>query len=348
MKNVALFMILMLAAGLVTLVLIRSEPATPTAFNGSTMGTTYTVRLAREMPGEQQKIWQARVQKCLDDINARMSTYQSDSEVSRFNRSASTDWFPVSRQTALVVQTALQVSEQTRGAFDVTVDPLVNLWNFGPERRPLGIPTDAEIEAARATVGYQHLSVRVAPPALRKAFPKLTIDLSGIAKGFAVDRIGRLLEQGGIGPYMVEVGGEVRTRGTKNNGAPWRIGIEQPVSGQRLLEGVLELEDIALATSGDYRNFFEWNGQLYSHAIDPRAGGPVTHGVAAVSVLAPTAMRADAYATGLMVLPPEEAWGVAKDLGLEIMVVIRGREGCRRRATPGFSSRMQEVKRGAR
>ncbi|MFO7908366.1 MAG: FAD:protein FMN transferase [Planctomycetota bacterium] len=348
MKHVALFMGLMIGAGLVTMVFTRSEPAGLTTLNGSTMGTTYTVRLAREMPVEARNSWQDRVQACLDGIDARMSTYQTDSEVSCFNRATSTDWFPVSRETALVVQTSLRVAEQTNGAFDVTVGPLVNLWHFGPERRPVGVPTDAEIEAARANVGYQHLSVRLAPPALRKAFPELTIDLSGVAKGFAVDRIGRLLEEGGIGSYMVEVGGEVRTRGTKSNGAGWQIGVEQPVVGQRKLQGVLELEDIALATSGDYRNFFEWDGQLYSHEIDPRTGRPVRHGVASVSVLADTAMRADAYATGLMVLPPDEAWGVAKDLGLEIMMVTRGPRGDRQRVTRGFSSRMRNLNRGGR
>lgn len=348
MKNVALFMLIMIAAGLVTIFSPRSEPAGLTTLNGSTMGTTYTVRLAREMPVETRNTWQTRVQDCLDGVDARMSTYQADSEVSGFNRATSTDWFPVSRETALVVEAALEVAERTSGAFDVTVGPLVNLWSFGPERRPVGVPTDAEIEAAQAQVGYRHLSVRLDPPSLRKAVPELTLDLSGIAKGFAVDRIGKLLEAGGIGSYMVEVGGEVRTRGTKRTGEAWRIGVEQPVVGPRKLQGVLELEDIALATSGDYRNFFEWDGELYSHEIDPRTGRPVRHGVASVSVLADTAMRADAYATGLMVLPPDEAWRVAQDLGLEIMIVTRGPGGYQRRITPGFSRRMQNVNRGLR
>lgn len=348
MKNATLLLLLIIAAGFVTAAVLRSEPAALTTLHGSTMGTTYRVRLARAMLPEASQDWNTRVQKCLDDINARMSTYQPDSEVSRFNQSTSTDWHAVSRETAIVVQTALRVAEQTDGAFDITVSPLVNLWNFGPERRPVGIPTDEEIEAARADVGYRHLSVRLDPPALRKERSELTIDLSGIAKGFAVDQVARLLEENGIESYMVEVGGEVRTRGFKQNGAAWNIGIEQPVAGRRVLQAVLKLKDLALATSGDYRNFFEWEGELYSHEIDPRTGRPVRHGAAAVSVLAPTAMKADAYATGCMVLSPERAWGVAKDLGLEIMIVARGKQGYHRRATRGFSSQIQDVKRGAR
>ena len=314
MKKAVILLLIIAAAWVVIKVTPPLEPAGEpggdpgdvTTLTGSTMGTTYTVRLADELSPAQQEQWQQRVQQCLDDVNGRMSTYRADSEVSRFNRSNSNDWFPVSPDTAVVVAAALEVAQQTQGAFDITVGPLVNLWSFGPERRPAGIPSDAEIDAARQHVGFQHLKVRLDPPALMKGLPELTVDLSGIAKGFAVDQVCELFEEGGIKGYMVEVGGEIRTKGAKADGQLWRIGVELPVAGQRLVQSVLELKDACLATSGDYRNFFEWEGQLYCHEIDPHTGRPVAHGVAEVSVLhAESAMWADAYATGLMVMPPE-------------------------------------------
>ena len=241
-----------------------------------------------------------------------------DSEISRFNQSRSQEWFSVSRDTATVVAASLDVSRQTDGAFDITIGPLVNIWDFGPEERSRGVPSDAEIAAARARVGYQHVEVRVDPPALRKKIPDVYLDLSGIAKGFAVDQVAQLLEQGGIPAYMIEIGGEVRTKGTKSDGQAWRIGIERPVAGERSLQLVLRLGDGSVATSGDYRNFFEWEGQLYSHKIDPRTGRPVRNQVASVSVMDPSAMRADALATGLMVMQPEKAWRLAVELGLDV------------------------------
>lgn len=335
MKSFVPLLPLLLLAGLGCSHEQSSEPYLNVS--GATMGTTYSVRIVG--PGLEEREWQQRIQQCLDDINARMSTYQPDSEVCCFNRSKTADWFPVSDDVARIVSVSLDISEQTGGAFDITVGPLVNLWSFGPDRRPVGIPSDAEIKAAQATIGYQHLEVRLDPPALRKTIPELAIDLSAIAKGYAVDQIGRQLEDAGVRAYMVEVGGEVRTRGRKADGSCWHIGIEEPVVGQRLLQNVLQLEDNCLATSGDYRNGFEWDGHWYSHEIDPQTGRPAEYGIASVSVLAPSTMLADAYATALMVMPEDAAWRLAEELGLGIMLVVRrsGKEP-RRRVTSGFAA----------
>ncbi|MFV2067203.1 MAG: FAD:protein FMN transferase [Pirellulales bacterium] len=341
-------LLLILAAASIAVGLVRLRPVAFTTVSGSTMGTTYTVRIAGSLAPAEQELWQRRVQQCLDGVDARMSTYRADSEVSRFNRSASTDWFQVSHETAFVVAVSLEVARQTEGAFDITVGPLVNLWNFGPDRRPVGIPSDAEIEAARVRVGYHHLKARLDPPALLKQIPDLAIDLSGIAKGFAVDQLGALLKESGVDGYMIEVGGEVRTLGRKGNGERWRIGVERPVVGRRLVQTVLELEDTSLATSGDYRNFFLWEGASYSHEIDPHTGRPVQHAPAAISVLATSAMRADAYATGLMVMPPDQAWQLAESLELDIMMVTRDPQGYQQRLTAGFVAAMlTDGKRGA-
>jgi thiamine biosynthesis lipoprotein len=319
------------------------RPAAPAAYEtirGETMGTTYTIRIAQELSDPERYAWQQRIDQRLAALNSLMSTYRADSQVCRFNRSTSTDWYPVSPEVARVVAAADQVSRETEGAFDITVGPLVNLWSFGPDRRPAGLPAQRELDSARARVGYQRLHVRREPPALRKDDADLNIDLSAIAKGYAVDQVSELLERADIVNYMVEIGGEVRTRGRKSDGSAWRIGVERPNVGQRLVQTVLELGDHSLATSGDYRNVFEWEGELYSHEIDPLTGRPARHGVAAVSVLAAETMMADAYATALMVMPLDRAWELVERAQLEVMVVSREPAGFRQRTTRGFAERI--------
>jgi thiamine biosynthesis lipoprotein len=307
--------------------------------SGPTMGTAYHIRVAALPANLSAETLQTRVDQLLDTINQQMSTYLDNSEISRFNRSQSDEWFSVSPDTALVVGVALEVSGQTEGAFDVTVGPLVNLWGFGPDKHIDRVPDQDVITAARARVGYDQLEVRRDPPALRKHVAGLYVDLSAIAKGFAVDRVAELLQQAGISDYMVEIGGEIITSGQNASGKPWRIGIERPVDGSRSLQRILELRDEALATSGDYRNFFIKNGQRFSHAIDPRTGWPVDHALASTSVIAEDCMRADAWATALMVLGPEAAFTFAQEHGLEVMLIIRHDGNFVEKVTPGFARR---------
>ena len=183
-----------------------------------------------------------------------MSTYLPDSEVSLFNVSQSTDWIAVSSETAQVVELAQQISDVSNGAFDVTVAPLVNLWGFGPGKQAAGVPSETEIQAAKSLVGYRQLFVRHEPPGLKKAIPELQIDLSAIAKGHGVDRVGELLEKNGIQHYFVEIGGEIETRGTRPDDKPWKVGIESPQREKRSIQMILELSNAAIATSGNYRN----------------------------------------------------------------------------------------------
>ena len=186
------------------------RPPAAVSFSGSTMGTSYTIRLASEPQSLSLAGIQQRVEARLALVNDQMSTYLPDSEVSRFNRHPCDVWFDVSADTAFVVAAGLEISRLTDGAFDVTVGPLVNLWSFGPDRRPRGIPGEEEIQAARARVGYAELDVRLDPPALRKRREGLEVDLSAIAKGFAVDAVAGLLDEQGMEHYLVEIGGEVR------------------------------------------------------------------------------------------------------------------------------------------
>lgn len=305
------------------------------------MGTTYHVTLTELPPGLAMADLQRDVERCLEAVERHMSTYQADSELSRFNRFEGSEWFPVSADTALVVTTALEVGQQTAGLFDVTVGPLVNLWGFGTDAHRNAVPTDEQLAAARERVGQQFLQARQMPPALRKLRPGVYVDLSAIAKGFAVDQVAEVCDRQHLTAYLVEIGGEVRARGRRPGGSWWRIGIEQPLDGARAIGRVLELDDRSLATSGDYRNFFTVDGQRYSHEIDPRTGRPVTHSLASVSVLADNCMLADALATALMIMGPEQALRFAEEYPCDVLLLVRTANGFTERSTPGFAARCQ-------
>ncbi len=302
-------------------------------FNGAVMGTTYTVR-AVVMPDADTRALARRVRDTLNAVDAKMSTYKADSELSRFNAAPANEPFQLSPDTADVFRVALEVSRQTDGAFDITVGPLVNAWGFGPGN-PSEAPADAEVEALLALVGYRHLQVRDDDTVV-KDIGGLYCDLSAVAKGYAVDRVAGALDAAGIAAYMVEVGGEVRTRGVKPGGALWTIGIEKPVIGERRLHGVLELRGGALASSGDYRNFHDAAGKRVSHTIDPRTGRPVEHGLTAVSVLHDACAYADAYATALMVLGPERGEAFCKRHNVAALLFLREGDRYTARPTPGF------------
>jgi thiamine biosynthesis lipoprotein len=290
---------------------------------GATMGTSWSVQLPHPPADLDQAALYQDITGVLAEVNQRMSTYQADSELSRFNAAQTTDWFPVSRELVRLVDTALAVSTLADGAFDITVGPLVNLWGFGPEVKAEQLPAQADIDAARARVGWDLLETRADPPALRKGRPDLYVDLSAIAKGHGVDRIAAVLETAGLMDYLAEIGGELRGRGGNAEGEPWRIAIERPDPGRRTVLRVVALTDLGMATSGDYRNFFELDGQSYSHTIDPATGRPVEHALASVTVLAERCAEADAWATALLVLGPELGMTLANDRGLAALFVER-------------------------
>jgi thiamine biosynthesis lipoprotein len=309
------------------------------ALRGATMGTTYSVQIPEDPAVAFDRAALAeRIKALLAEINALMSTYQPDSELSRFNASASTDWIPASPELVAVIAAAQEVSRASDGAFDATVGPLVNLWGFGPRVTADALPTDAEIAAARALVGWQKLRLRDEPPALRKARPDLYVDLSAIAKGYAVDRVAEVLEAAGITNYLVEIGGELRGRGVNGRGEPWRIAIERPDTERRAIFRVVALQDLGMATSGDYRNFFEVDGERYSHTIDPASGRPVGHRLASVTVLADAAMDADAWATALLVLGPERGMALADAQGIAALFIEHAADALRATASQAFSA----------
>lgn len=303
--------------------LLRPEP--PPAelhMSGRTMGTTYNVKYRPTPDTPTAKDLQIEVDALLAEINHTMSTYDPESELSRFNRLRTTDWVPASASLRAVLKAALEIGAQSEGAFDITVGPLVNLWGFGPEVHPDRVPPERDIAAARARSGLDKITLSDTLSAIRKRRPDVFLDLSGIAKGYGVDRVAERMTAHGIDHYMVEIGGEIRVRGLKERETPWRIAIEKPLSGERSVHTMLALSDIALATSGNYRNFFEIAGRRYSHTIDPTTGWPIDNHLVSVTVLADTSMRADAWATAFQVLGPERGMAIAERINLPVLFVI--------------------------
>ena len=212
------------------------------------------------------------VEEELKRVNQQMSIYIQDSEFMRFNVSRSTDWFSVSIETVSVLDLSLQISVVSDGAFDVTVGPLVNLWGFGPNKRKNSIPTDEELETARAAVSFKNLAVRLDPPALKKMDLALQVDLSAIAKGHGVDRVSEVIRTHGITNFFVEIGGEIFASGMRVDGMLWQVGIEAPLDFKRSIQTIIGISGVALATSGDCRNFFESEGQRFSQGMQAAYG----------------------------------------------------------------------------
>ena len=317
-----------------------ADAPAPHVIEGATMGTTFAVRVVGDELGERRvAALQVAVEGLLERIDGRLSTWRPDSELSRFNRLESLEPFAVSADMVTVLRHAREVSARTAGAFDVTVAPLVDAWGFGPAGRPPAFPDGAEVEALRARVDYRLLDIDAAASTIRKRHPLLAVDLSALAKGYAVDQVAELLRAERIESFLVEIGGELRARGRSARGDPWRVGIERPAPGPPAVAQQFGLRDLALATSGDYRNYYEVDGRRLSHTIDPRTGRPVTHGLASASVLDPLCVRADALATALEVLGPEEGFARAVEHGWAALLVERRPDGTlRERETPAFAA----------
>ncbi|MEQ3636661.1 FAD:protein FMN transferase [Alcanivorax sp.] len=307
------------------------------ALSGPTMGSTWSVKYTGA-PDKGVEALKADIEAALEQVNAQMSTYRPESNLSRFNNAEPGALVSLPADTVKVLVAALSLSEQTGGAYDVTVGPLVNLWGFGPDSGRFEPPQDSDIERALGRVGWQKLLLneqQLLQPG------GVYVDLSSIAKGFAVDKVAGLLDHHGVNNYLVEVGGELRGKGSKPYNKPWRVAVERPIAGAREVEQVVDLQDMAVATSGDYRNFFESQGHLYSHTIDPRTGYPVEHKLASVSVLHKSAMMADGLATAMTVLGPEQGMAFAKDHELAVFFIVRTDKGVKELSTSAFDAIME-------
>ncbi len=305
---------------------------------GGIFGTGYHINVVLTDDRETLEDLSQGITETLESVDASMSTWREDSELSRFNlKDDQSEWTPVSDAMFEVLAAARQVSERSGGAFDITIGPVVNLWGFGPEGRPQKIPDDQLLADKLANTGFRFLELDPERKAIR-AERKQYLDLSGIAKGYGVDAVARYLESEGVDRYLVEIGGEVRVNGRKPDGSAWRLAVEQPDVQGRQVNRVVAMDRSSMATSGDYRNYYESNGQRFSHTIDPATGRPVGHRLASVTVIHDSSMMADAWATAFTVLGFEEGYRLALQENLAVYFIVREGEGFETRYTPAFAT----------
>lgn len=312
------------------------KPQYPLHYSDAIFGTGFTIKVSSLPSSVTGKELRKQIKQLLDELNGQMSTYQKDSELSKINANQSEDWLLVSPPLYAVLKQANAISELSNGAFDITVGPIVNLWGFGPEPMSFVAPDKVAIEQQLKKTGYKKIVFDDKNQKIKKLDPDIYIDLSAIAKGYAVDQVGLLLEQHKIADYMVEIGGELKLKGHNIADKPWRIAVEKPTAGNRAIQKVLPLSDISLATSGDYRNYFELEGVRFSHAIDPRAGRPITHNLASITILSDTTMKADALATALMVLGAGQGLSLAEKESIAALFIIKTDDGFAEKASSSF------------
>ena len=317
---------LLLTALLLADVAHAAQPAKETLLSGETMGSAWTVKIAGKLPAPADTL-RAGVQDQFERVNQALSTYRPDSALSRFNDDDSGEWIDIDPELAVVMGYGLGLAAGSGGAYDITVGPLVNLWGFGPDPGHRRLPDATEIAAARRRVGWQKLQVDAPQHRARKA-PGVRVDLSSLGKGYGVDRVAGFLEAQGIANYLIDLSGKLRAHGHNAAGTPWRVAVEQPAADDptgapRTVPAVVALRDSSIATSGDYRRYFESGGKHYSHIIDPRTGYPVTHATLSATAQAPTCMVADAQATLLMVMAPADALRLANQQGVPALFIHR-------------------------
>jgi thiamine biosynthesis lipoprotein len=311
---------------------------------GQTMGSSYSVKYYAGSSTPSKIIISQKIEGKLKKINNSMSTYLPYSEISKINNIKGEDWINISPELHQVLLEAKKLSLKSDGYFDITVGPLVNLWGFGPSGNKK-VPSMKEIEKQMAKVGHHLLIVDPEKPRIRKLRDGVALDLSSIAKGFGVDQLALVLKNHGITSYLVEIGGEIKVAGTKENGKKWSIGVESPDFFTRKIKKIFFLSDKAIATSGDYRNFFKGGSKVYSHTFDFKTGKPISHNLASVTVVNPTScMIADGYATTLMAMG-NKAFDFAEKNNLAAFFIYRGEDKFIEKSTTAFKNMVQGVSR---
>lgn len=300
----------------------QAEKTETIRLDGSTMGTSYSVQLVKKHNAIIDDALSGEIKDILDLVDSTMSTWRSDSELSRINKKSGNQWINVSPDLLFLLNMALLISDKTDGAFDITVDPLIELWGFSSNEPINTIPNEQSIKDRMQQVGYKNLIVDIQRGAIKKKIP-IRLNLSAIAKGFAVDKIAEHLDKKGFAAYLIEVGGELRFKGNKPDGVGWKIAIETPAAGDRQPHRVIGVSNNSIATSGDYRNFYEIKGRHYSHTIDPVTGRPVTHNLASVTIIDKNTAYADALATAIMVMGFERGYEFCKLNKIPAYFIIR-------------------------
>jgi thiamine biosynthesis lipoprotein len=328
-----LLVALLVVAGLGAAALHAGRSARPlaTVLSGPALGARYSVTIGAVLAPETRARATAAVSRELERVDLLMSNWRADSEIEWVNRHRATSPIPVSRELAELVAIARRVSDVSAGAFDITVAPVVQAWGFGPSRALVARPTDAKLASARAAVDYRLLDVELEPGTLTKRRPETACDLSGVAPGYAADRVAAALSALGYRDVLVDIGGEIKALGHRPGGGPWRVAVAAPHAGEDRdpsaappVAATVGLSGLALATSGDYRDFrVDASGQRQSHIIDPRTARPVRHALASATVVHTSAAEADALATALMVLGPDEGRALAERQHLAAYFIVR-------------------------
>lgn len=302
------------------------------SFGGPTMGSTWSIKYVRQAGAPHQEEVRGEVEKILAEVDRQMSTYRSDSDIERFNQLPANRCQKMPASILELVRVGEQLSVQSDGSFDLTVAPLLNLWGFGPQAREEKVPT-AQAPPTRQRVGHGHL--RIDGNQLCKD-AAVEVDFNSIAAGYAADTIAAKLEALGIHNFLVEVTGELKASGMKPDDSPWRIALEEPRDDQQVAERIVAIDGYGLSTSGDYRNYFEQDGQRFSHTFDARTGAPVSHTLASVTVIHPSALMADGLSTLLLILGPERGWDYAEKHDVGAFFVIRADTGFVTRTSHAF------------
>ncbi|MCI5097222.1 MAG: FAD:protein FMN transferase [Rhodobacteraceae bacterium] len=310
--------------------------------SGATMGTTYSITAVDHAKSSSEAELRDTVETVLAEVNTQMSNWDPSSEISRFNRAPAGQNIAVSRDLAQVMQAAQDVHDASGGQFDVTLGPVIELWGFGARNAGAHQPSDAQILAALEGTG-QREQVQVNGTNISKKIASTEVYLSAIGKGHGVDRVARALEEKGITDYLVEIGGDLYTAGLNPEGEAWQIGIETPDALDRRVQSVVGVSNLGMATSGDYRNYFEKDGVRYSHILDAKTGRPITHTTASATVLTDNAMLADAWATAMLTLGRERGMEIAEAHNMAVLFVERDLEATDLRFVATPSSRFAQL-----
>ena len=303
------------------------------SLGGPTMGSTWSVKYVRSPGGPKPADVQPEVEKVLAEVDLQMSTYRSDSDIERFNHLPANRCQVMPAGVLQLVRFGEQLSIASQGSYDLTVEPLLDLWGFGPQARIERVPTPEQVAQVLQRVGHGHL--RIDGDQLCKDAP-VEVDFNSIAAGYAVDLISARLQALGISSFLAEATGELKAVGKKPDGTPWRVALEAPRDDQQVAQKLIDLDGYGVSTSGDYRNYFEQGGQRYSHTFDALSGAPVVHALTSVTVIDPSALRADGLSTLLLILGPERAWDHANEHKIAAFFVIRADKRFIIRSSPEF------------
>lgn len=324
---------------LILLIISCSKPTLQQQMNikGKTMGTFYTVKINGHI-SIRKKDLKKQIEVTLAQLNDEISTYCNNSALSRFNLSRKTSPQAIPNHMANIILMAQRMGQDTNRAMDITIGPLVNLWNFGPNKGTIKVPSQHTIAATQKKVGLQHLHMfRYSWGTwLQKDLPDIYIDLSTLGEGYGADELARLMSRNKITNYMVAVGGAISTHGVSGQGKPWQIAIQKPTDQENAVQAVVNLHDYSISTAGSYRNYFEQHGQYYSHIINPKTGKPINNPLISATVIASTALEADGWDTGLMVLGTAKALKLAKKKKLAVYLISKNRDGFDTVMTPQF------------